>query len=754
MGLVGYSVERLDGEAKASGRFRYAGDVALKNALVGKVLRSPLPHAVIKSLDISRALKQPGVRAVLTYRDVAGTNTFGAVIPDQPVLCKDKVRFVGDGVALIAADSEEEAELALQHVQVEYETLPIITSPEEALKAQTPRIHYKGNIAYRVEYAKGDVGAAFQKADLIISEKYHTPRQKHMYIETEVGFSVPSRRGVDVYVSSQAPFKDRMQISRALSLPENNVRVIATDLGGGFGGKEENTVQIHLALLAMKTRKPIKMTWSREESGVAATTRHPMDIELKTAFRKDGTILGNDARLVADTGAYMSYGPTVLEVATGSVNGPYKIPNTHVEGLSVYTNNPPAGAMRGFGMTQVNFALESQLDIAAAKLGLNPVDLRKINASVQGETDGTGTIPITKPRFLETLAVAENVDLWKNRSQRRGRGDRPWLWRGVGYAAGMKSVGYGAFPEQVKITIRLAEGGYILYLSNPEMGSGTSTAIRQIAAQCLGTDINRVLLSPRDTKYGVDSGGSNASRVVYVTGNAIIKASEKLRKRILNKAAKKLKVEPERLKLTSDSVSDGQGKRVKLAKLAKEKPISATAWYSPPTPSKALPGTVGIPDVLFSYAACVAQVEVNSLTGEVEVLDLAFVPEVGTVVNPKGLEAQCEGGVAQSVGYALMEDMLVEEGRVKSPNFTTYLVPTIEDVPRPLIIPVDAREPTGPFGAKGAGELPTIAIPAAICNAIHDAVGARLKTIPATPERVLAAIWEGGVVKRWDSLSS
>ena len=742
MGLIGNSVRRLDGEAKASGRFRYTADTLLRDALVGRTVRSPLPHALITSLDVSQALQDPGVRAVLTYRDVEGTNTFGAVIPDQPVLCREKVRFVGDAVALIAADTEEDADRASQDVYIKYETLPVVRNPAEALGTESTRIHEKGNIASRVEYAKGDTETAFSKADLIISERYHTPRQKHMYVETEAGYSIPTRRGVEVHVSSQAPFKDRMQISRALGIPQNVVRVIANDLGGAFGGKEENTVQIHLALLALKTRKRIKMTWSREESGIAATTRHPMDIELKTAFRKDGEILANDAKIISDTGAYMSYGPTVLEVATGSVNGPYRIPNTHVEGLSVYTNNPPAGAMRGFGMTQVNFALESQLDIAAEKLGMNPIDLRKLNALVAGETDGTGTVPFTKPHLLETLTVAENLKLWKNRSEVRGRGEMPWLSRGVGFAAGLKSVGYGAFPEQAKVTIRLTEDGYVLYVSNPEMGGGTSTALKQITAQCLGTRVEKVFLSNRDTNHGNDSGGSNASRVVYVAGNAIMKASEKLRRRIINRAAAILKVRADLLELTSDTVSDRRGKRIKLAKLVKDKPITATAWYSPPTPTNTLPGTFGIPDVLFSYAACVAEVEVNSLTGEVNVLDLAFVPEVGTVVNPKGLEAQCEGGMAQSVGYALMEDMIVEDGIVKSPNFTTYLVPTVEDVPRPLIKPVNTAEPTGPFGAKGLGELPTVAIPAAICNAIHDAVGARLKTIPATPERVLAGILE------------
>jgi len=741
MNRIGHSVPRLDGVSKASGRFRYSADVLVKDALIGKVLRSPLPHAAIKTIDVSRALAQPGVRAVLTYRDMAGPNLFGAIIPDQPVLCRDKVRYEGDAVAVVAADSDEDAEIALEHIDVDYDPLPVITTPQEALSPDAIKVHEKGNLAHRVEYAKGNVQDAFQNADLIISEKYHTSRQKHMYIETEAGFSLPTKKGVDVYVASQVPFQDRLQICRVLSLPQSSVRVIAIDSGGAFGGKEEITVQIHLALLAMKTKKPVRMSWTREESGISATTRHPMDIELKTGFRKDGTLLGNDAHLIADTGAYMSYGPTVIEVAAGAVNGPYKIPCTHVEGLSVYTNNPPAGAMRGFGVAQANFAMETQLDIAAEKLGLDPLGLRKINALKEGETDGTGYVAITKPRLTETLETVEKVDLWKNMALYRGQGERPWLFRGVGFAAGMKSMGYGAFPEQVMVKIKLThEGGYKVYSSNPEMGSGTSTALKQIAAQALSTLVSKVELAPRDTKYGVDSGGSDASRVVYVIGNAIIKASDNLKKKILKEASRRLRTKAGWLKLTSTAVV-GREKHLSLRDLARAKTLAASAWYSVPRPSNPLPGTMSIPNVLFSFAACVANVEVNTLTGQVKVLNLVFVPEVGTVINPQGLEAQSEGGMTQSIGYALMEDLQVEAGKVKTPNFTTYLVPTIEDTSKPLVVPVaNMHEPTGPFGAKGAGELSTIAVPAAICNAIHDAVGARVTALPATPERILMGI--------------
>jgi CO/xanthine dehydrogenase Mo-binding subunit len=672
---------------------------------------------------------------------MAGPNLFGAIIPDQPVLCRDKVRYEGDAVAVVAADSDEDAEIALEHIDVDYDPLPVITTPQEALSPDAIKVHEKGNLAHRVEYAKGNVQDAFQNADLIISEKYHTSRQKHMYIETEAGFSLPTKKGVDVYVASQVPFQDRLQICRVLSLPQSSVRVIAIDSGGAFGGKEEITVQIHLALLAMKTKKPVRMSWTREESGISATTRHPMDIELKTGFRKDGTLLGNDAHLIADTGAYMSYGPTVIEVAAGAVNGPYKIPCTHVEGLSVYTNNPPAGAMRGFGVAQANFAMETQLDIAAEKLGLDPLGLRKINALKEGETDGTGYVAITKPRLTETLETVEKVDLWKNMALYRGQGERPWLFRGVGFAAGMKSMGYGAFPEQVMVKIRLThEGGYKVYSSNPEMGSGTSTALKQIAAQALSTLVSKVELAPRDTKYGVDSGGSDASRVVYVIGNAIIKASDNLKKKILKEASRRLRTKAGWLKLTSTAVV-GREKHLSLRDLARAKTLAASAWYSVPRPSNPLPGTMSIPNVLFSFAACVANVEVNTLTGQVKVLNLVFVPEVGTVINPQGLEAQSEGGMTQSIGYALMEDLQVEAGKVKTPNFTTYLVPTIEDTSKPLVVPVaNMHEPTGPFGAKGAGELSTIAVPAAICNAIHDAVGARVTALPATPERILMGI--------------
>jgi CO/xanthine dehydrogenase Mo-binding subunit len=313
--------------------------------------------------------------------------------------------------------------------------------------------------------------------------------------------------------------------------------------------------------------------------------------------------------------------------------------------------------------------------------------------------------------------------------------------QGVGLAAGMKSIGYGAFPEHVNVKIQLTRNGtYEVFLSNPEMGSGTSTALKQIAAQALHTTVPRVQLSPRNTKHGVDSGGSDASRVVYVIGNAIIKTADELKKRLMKHAARKLKTTTNRLRLTPTAIT-GRGKRLTLRDLAQARTISATAWYSVPRPQEPLAGAMSIPNTLFSYAASAANVEVNLLTGEVKVLAVTFVPEVGAIINPRGLEAQCEGGIAQSIGYALMEDMQVDEGKVRTPNFTSYVVPTIQDVANPIILPVtDAYEPTGPFGAKGAGELSTITVPAAICNAIYDATHARLTTLPATPERVLTMI--------------
>ena len=738
MDIIGRSVPRLDGISKASGEFQYAADVWLKDALIGKVCRSPVPHAIIKRIDTSRAVELPGVRAVLTHTDVHGPNIFGAVTPDQPVLCHDRVRYPGDAVAVVAADSEEEAELAVAAIGIDYEPLPIVTSPQEALKATAPRIHERGNLAHHIHYSKGDVGAALEKADVIISETYHTPRQKHMYIETEAGFAIPTRKGVEVHAATQVPFQDRMQISRALSLKQDYINVNAIDLGGGFGGKEEITTQIHLTLLAMKTKRPVRMNWTREESGITGTTRHAMDIELKTALRNDGTIIGNEARLTADTGAYLSYGPTVMEVAAGSVNGPYRIPNTRVEGFLVYTNNPPAGAMRGFGVAQANFAMETQLDIAAEKLKIDPLKLRKLNAVREGELDGTGSLPITKPRFVETLTTIEHADIWKSKRAYRGEGKYPWLVRGIGFAAGMKSIGYGAFPEHVNVKIRLTdEGTYLVFLSNPEMGSGTSTALRQIAAKALNTTISRVQLSARDTKHGVDSGGSDASRGLYVVGNAILKAAENLKKKMATTAARTLRVHSNQLKLTSTAVI-GRGKQLSLQRLGRTRTITGSGWYSVPRPSDPLPDTFSIPNVLFSYAASVANVEVNRLTGEVKVLNVAFAPEVGTIINRRGLVAQCEGGITQSVGYTLMEDLHVNEGKVRTPNFTTYVVPTIQDVGNCVILPVaNVSEPTGPFGAKGAGELSTISVPAAICNAIHDATGVRPTILPCTPERIL-----------------
>ena len=375
---VGKPIDRKDGRGKVTGETKFFSDMALPNMLWAKVVRSKYPHALIKTIDTSKAEALSGVAAVLTYKDVTGQNAFGILTPDQPVLCHDKVRYLGDAIAVIAAETKETAEEAAQLVEVEYEPLPVVTDPIEALKPDAPKVHSHGNLMRHASFKTGNVDKAFRDAAVVVENTFHTGRQMHMYLETEAGLGMLDEKGnIVLYAGGQSPYRDQMQISRALGIPPEKIRVISTPVGGAFGGKEENTVQIHLAMLALKTKRPVKMVWTREESGTTGMKRHPMTVITKTAADKKGRLLGNKVKIIADTGAYASLGPTVLDVAVENCCGPYKIPNVDIDAYSVYTNNGVAGAFRGFGAPQVNFAMETNMDIIAERLGIDPISFTK-----------------------------------------------------------------------------------------------------------------------------------------------------------------------------------------------------------------------------------------------------------------------------------------------------------------------------------------------------------------------------------------
>jgi len=751
---VGRPVSRKDGAGKVTGETKFFSDMIMPNMLWAKAVRSKYPHALIKRIDTAKAEAVPGVVTVLTHRDVPGLNAFGIIVPDQPALCFDKVRYLGDSVAVVAAESKEAAEAAAEQVEVDYAPLPVVSDPVEAMEPDAPRVHENGNIQRHAMIRVGDVEKAFRNASVVVENTFRTGRQMHMFLEPEAGLGMLDENGnIVLYVGGQSPYRDQMQVSRALGIQPERVRVISTPVGGAFGGKEENTVQIHLALLTMKTKRPVKMVWTREESGFAGLKRHPMIITMRTAVNEDGELLANKVRIVADTGAYASLGPTVLDVAMENSVGPYRIPNIDIDAYLVYTNNGIAGAFRGFGAPQVNFAIETNLNIIAEKLGIDRLEIRKKNALREGDTGPFGYKIEGSVGIYETLLRAENSDIWKYREKYKSTSSPPWCKRGVGIAAGVKGFGFGALPDFAAASIQLTPAGkFVVGVSCPEIGQGAVTAYSQIAAEALHCDIADVYIASADSQLAPDTGTSSASMALVRGGNAILAAAPKMNELLLISAAKMIAEREQDLVLEgSRAVSRrDSSKFVTYAEIVQfllgtGSETRVIAGINIPRVDKPIEGSIEIPHLSYMYATAVALVEVNTLTGATKVLRFFLSPDSGKIINPQSYTGQCEGAIVQGLGFALTEETQIDKGIIKTNNFTTYIIPTIRDAPDIEIEPVETYDKIGPFGAKGLGEIGIIPVGSAIANAIYDATGVRLYTLPATPERVYMALKERNV---------
>ena len=723
----------------------------LPNMLYAKVKRSKYPHALIKSIDTKRAETAPGVVAVLTYKDVPATNGFGILIPDQPVLCWEKVRYMGDAVAVVAAETPEAAEEATNLVEVEYSPLPVISEPLEAMKHDAPKVHEKGNILRHSRVTVGNVDEAFRNAAFVVENTYRTGRQMHMYLETEAGVGMLDENGkLVLYSGGQSPYRDQMQISRALGIKAEDIRVISTPVGGAFGGKEENTVQIHLALLVTKTKRPVKMVWSREESGSAGMKRHPMVVTMKTAADQEGRLVANQVRILADTGAYASLGPTVLDVAIENSCGPYRIPNVDIDAYSVYTNNGVAGAFRGFGSPQVNFALESNIDILAEKLHIDRLEIRKKNVVRKGDTGPLGQKLQDSVGIYETLQKAESSDLWNNREKYKAQTSAPWCKRGIAVSTAVKGFGFGALPDFAAASIQITPTGkFVVGVSCPEIGQGAITAYAQIAAEALHCDIADVYIASADSGLAPDSGTSSASMGLVRGGNAILTTAPKMNELLLETASKIIAEQKADLEFQESQIISKRNpkKTVNYIDIAQYLYNSSSetrivAGYNVPRADKPVEGSIEIPHLAYMYGTAIALVEVDTLTGSTKVLKFFLSTDSGKMINPQSYTGQCEGAIVQGLGFALTEETQINEGITKTNNFTTYIIPTICDVPEIQIDPVETYEKVGPFGAKGLGEIGIIPVGSAVANAIYDATGERVFTLPATPERVYKAMSE------------
>jgi CO/xanthine dehydrogenase Mo-binding subunit len=721
--IVGERIRRPDAPDKVKGSALYIEDLDFTGSLWGAVLRSPHAHARIARLDVGRARTITGVRAVLTAKDIPGQNLIPMIQADWPVLAADFVRHVGEGLALVAAETREAMAEALHSIAVEYEPLPALLDMEEALRAGEVISHWK--------VRRGETAAAMLRSDLVVVEgTYRTPYQEHAYIEPNGMIAVPDGQGgVVVYGSMQCPFYVQKAVASALGLDLARARIVQTVTGGGFGGKEDapSAPGAQVALLAQATGRPVRMILSREEDMAVMSKRHPGRVHMRTAATRDGQLVAAEVDYLLDGGAYATLSPVVLFRGTVHACGPYRVPNVKVDSRVVRTHKVPCGAFRGFGEPQVVFACESQMDRLAERLGMDPLVLRLKNALAEGDETITGHKLTASVGFGDVLdKVAASSDWTRKRAEYEK--DSGLVRRGIGIAACYYGVGLGAMgkhlnPAGASVVVS-ADGSVTVAVGTTEIGQGMITVLSQIAAEALGCPVEVVRVMEADTSRVPDSGPTVASRTTVMSGNAIRDAAAKIR------AA----MEP----VVGDS---GLGWRQAVALcVQKQVGLAAHGWAVPPATTFDLATGQGEAYICYSFSANVVEVEVDEETGQTRVLAVHSGHDTGKVINPTTGEGQIEGGVVQGLGYALVEEHVLKDGRIVNDQFSTYIIPTPLDVPEIRSILVEHPYPWGPYGAKGLGETPIIAVAPAVTAAIHHAVGVRLDEIPATPERVWAAL--------------
>ena len=754
--FVGQAIPRIDARDKVTGRTRYPTDYYLDDMLWAKALYSNYAHARIKGINVEKARSIPGVAIILTHRDIPGHNGFGYVNPNWPVLCDTRVRYRGDALALIAAVDEETADRARELIEVEYQPLPVVDTPNAALQTDAPHLHESGNILYHNELRYRNVEEGLADSDLILEQIYHTPGQEHAFLETEGGIAEFDRKtGVlTVWCCGQYAFGDQFQIARVLKLDPEKIRIICPPTGGAFGGKTTITVQIHLALLAFYTGRPVRLHRSREESIRVNVKRHEMEMVYRLGASREGRLKAVDVDIISNGGAYDSLSVPVFNIALQAAPGPYRYEHGRFRGKVVYTNGAMGGAFRGFGTIQPTFALEQEMDKLAERLGMDPLELRLANALERGDQSALGVKLPDNVAIKETLLAARESELWKNREEIKRELDhsRPGRKHGVGIACAWMSIGMGpGRPDVCNVEVELSgKGEVILRTGAIEIGQGNLTAYSQMLAEALECDFELIRVVNGDTFLTPDAGTVTASRSILMNGNAILDAVERLRPKLIEAASGYLGLPEEKLIYRDGAVREmgGAGRAVSLTELA----IAASAngnslSVKGSSIMKALPrdfGT-GIPSYYFIYITNLALIGVDPETGEVEVVRFLSIPDVGRAINRAGVEGQCEGAVVQGLGFSLLENLVVEEGEIRNHGFNTYIIPTALDVPDQMVRIVEVPEETGPFGAKGMGEAPICAVAPAIANAIHDAIGVRFNRLPITPEMIVEKIKRGNV---------
>ncbi len=773
--VIGRPLPRPDVLAKVTGAAMYADDYHFPGMLHARTLRARHPHALIKHIDTTAAKALPGVHAVLTAQDVPGQPNHGLVVPDWPALCGEKVRYLGDAVAIVAADTREIATQALDLIQVEYEPLPAVTDPIAARQPDAPLVHAGGNLLKHIKVRKGDIDQGFAEADVVVEREYRTPFTEHAFLEPECAIGVQEPNGrLTVYVGSQIPYQDRSQIAACLGVPDDQVRVVGTLIGGGFGGKEDIAGQIHVALLARATGRPVKMLYERHESLIFHPKRHATIIRIKLGAKRDGALTAVQTELYGDTGAYASLGDKVMTRATTHSAGPYNVPHVKADCYAMYTNNPPAGAFRGFGVTQSAFAVETTIDILAEALGRDPFDLRRQNALRVGAVTNTGQLLQDSVGLLECLDKVEAHIKASNRFSGATANEEldhsgaasspsplsppvsrppmplvstPRTARAWGLAVGYKNTGLGGgAPDKAAAEVELFEDGTAeVRTSSAEIGQGLVGVVAMCTAEELGLPFERVKVLLSDTDLTPDGGPTTASRQTFVTGNAARLAARTLRDALATTLAEKYDQPPASIRF-EEGLARVNGHTVPLgeaAVLMKQEGRDPKALYTYWAPQTQPLGTGGDMHFAFSYAAQAAEVEVDLDTGEVHVLQLVAAHDIGRAINPLALQGQIEGGMIMGLGNALTEEFIVEDGYVFTDYLARYKMPSIKHAPRLTSFIVEDEAAEGPYGAKGVGEIASIPTTPAITNAIYNACGVRVMTLPVDQDKLLLALKRG-----------
>lgn len=765
---VGKSLPRLDLREKVTGRAVYTADMKLPGMLYAKLLRSPLPHAKVVSIDASRAEALPGVVAVLTRNDLIGNQRidpyYGPVYKDQAIVALDKVRYVGDIVAAVAAVDEQTALEALDLIEVEYEELPAVFDALEAMKPGAPIIHEQvkhsqfgfadlvdidpvagTNICSYFKLRKGDVERGFGEADYVFEDVFTSQDTQHCALEVHTSIAMVEAGKLTVWSSTQSPFLIRTTLADIFKIPASSVRVIVPYVGGGYGSKLYPKLEPVVSALAWKTGRPVKIALTREEV-FATITRHSATIKIKTGVKKDGTITARECEVVLDTGAYAEIGPRVSKKSGFTAAGPYKIPNVKLDSYCVYTNKVPAGAFRGFGVPQSTWAYESQIDMIAERLGLDPLEIRLKNLYDEGSEFITGETLRNVEGLKECLRKAAAAVNWGEKKEASADPDKNHLARGKGLACLIKST---LTPSISSAIVKLNEDGSVsIFAATVEIGQGSDTALAQIASEELGVPIEQVRVARPDTDLAPYDLYTASSRSTFHMGRAVQMAARDVKEQLIEIVAGIIGASPDELEARNQRVylksdpSKGLSYQEAILKHFGMKGGSLIGKGLLKTSKK---GKMGEPvtSVFWFVAAAAAEVEVDRETGEVKILKYVSATDVGKAINPLACVQQINGGAITGVGQTLMEKLVYENGQLINPNFIDYNLPRFLDVPEEMVsILVEIPHEDGPFGAKGVGETALIPVPPAVANAVADAVGVRIKDLPITPEKILAALGE------------